>query len=155
METTMPIISLGAAAFWIALAAVLIAGGWHKVRREQLKHETLLKLIEKTGQLDEAQVKLLFPPPPTPPPQHWPPAWHKSPDPTATQRGLKGLGAVVISIATGLAVLGAVIGIFGDVAQKEEAVVVFGMAGLIAMVGIGFFFASRFATSPAARDEHD
>ena len=152
METTMPIISLGAAAFWIALAAVLIAGGWHKARREQLKHETLLKLIEKTGQLDEAQVKLLFPPPPPSPPPHWPPAWHKSPDPTATKRGLQGLGAVVVSIAAGLAVLATVIMIFGDVAQKKGAVVGFGMAGLIAMLGIGFFFASKFAVGQAPPD---
>lgn len=151
METTMPIISLGAAAFWIALAAVLIAGGWHKVRREQIKQETLLKLVEKTGQLDEAQVKLLFPPPPAPPP-NWPPAWHKPHDPTANKRGLQGLGAVVVSLGAGIAVLATVITLFGDAAQKKGALVGFGMAGLIAMVGIGFFVASKFAVGQAPPD---
>lgn len=151
METTIPIISLGAAAFWIALAAVLIAGGWNKVRREQLKQETLLKLIERTGQLEEAQVKLLFPPPP-PPPQQWPPSWHKPHDPTATRRGLKGLGAVVISIGAGIAVLATVLTIFGNPAQKQGAVVGFGLAGLIAMIGIGFFVASKFAVGQAPPD---
>jgi hypothetical protein len=60
----MEFIGVGAAAFWIALAAVLIAASFNKVRREQVKQDTLLRLIEKTGQLDEAQVKLLFPAPP-------------------------------------------------------------------------------------------
>ena len=38
---------MGVVAFWIALAAVLIAGGWAKTRTEAQKHETLRKLIEK------------------------------------------------------------------------------------------------------------
>jgi hypothetical protein len=53
-------ISLGAAAFWIALAAVLISGSYFHFRRERLRQETLLKLVERTGQLDEQQVKALF-----------------------------------------------------------------------------------------------
>lgn len=150
METTIPIISLGAAAFWIALAAVLIAGGWHKVRREQIKQDTLLKLIEKTGQLDEAQVKLLFPPPPSQP--HWPPAWHKPPDPTANKRTLQGFGIVVFSVGAGLAVLATVIMVFGDVVQKKDAVVGFGMAGLVAMVGIGLYVAARFGVDQTPPD---
>ena len=51
-------------AFWIALAAVLIAGGWVKSRNEAEKHETLRRLIEKEGAVDEAQMRaLLYPPP--------------------------------------------------------------------------------------------
>jgi len=99
-------ISLGAAAFWIALAAVLIAGGYNKFRREKLKQETLLKIIERTGQLDEAQVKLLFPPPPAYSP-HERPWWAAPPDPFAGRRALRVGGLIVMAVAAGLAVLAA------------------------------------------------
>src|SRR5690348_7536483 len=49
------------AAFWIGLAAVLIAGGWYKSRTEAQKHQTFRTIVEKTGTVDEAQLKLLFP----------------------------------------------------------------------------------------------
>ena len=34
------VISIGAAAFWIAVAAVLISGGYFQFRRERLRQET-------------------------------------------------------------------------------------------------------------------
>jgi hypothetical protein len=145
---TMPMINLGAAAFWIALAAVLIAGGWHKVRREQIRQETLLKLIEKTGGLDEAQVNVLFPPPPIP--HHWPPAPHRS-DPGAARRVLKGFGAIVLSVAAGLVVFFTVVTAF-DAMPMRDGIIGFGVAGLIAAVGIGFFAAAKFATGQASLD---
>ena len=51
---------MGVVAFWIALAAVLIAGGWAKSRSEAQKHETLRKIIERNGTVDEAQLRQLF-----------------------------------------------------------------------------------------------
>jgi hypothetical protein len=61
------VISIGAAAFWVALAAVLISGGYFQFRRERLRQETLLRIVEKTGQLDEtasvARVQPLSPMP--------------------------------------------------------------------------------------------
>ena len=47
-------------AFWIALAAVLIAGGWVKSRNEAEKHATLRTIIDKSGTVDEAQIRALF-----------------------------------------------------------------------------------------------
>ena len=153
--SVVPVISLGAAAFWIALAAVLIAGGWHKVRREQIKQETLLKLIEKTGQLDEAQVKLLFPPPP--PPAPWPPSWHQPQpqDPLEGQRTLRVAGVVIMGVAAGVAVLGLVLRIFGTGQQYSWGLAFLGIGGLAAGLAVGLFIASKFATGPAPRDEHD
>lgn len=145
-------IGLGAAAFWIALAAVLIAGGWHKLRREQLKQETLLRLIERTGTLDEAQVKALFPPPPATP---WPPAWHLKSDPNEGKLVLRGFGVVITFIAVGVAVLFTVMLNFGTPPQQAAAVPGLGAAGLVACIGLGFLVASKFATSSALRDERD
>jgi len=137
-------VSLGAFAFWIALAAVLIAGGWFKTRREQIKQETLLRLVERTGQLDEAQVKLLFPP--APPAGPWPPPWHKPHDPLETQRGLRGLGTVLLFVAAGLAAFFTILLTAGTVSQQEAAIPGFGAASLVAFVGLGFIAASKFAT---------
>jgi hypothetical protein len=150
---SIPGISLGAAAFWIALAAVLIAGGWHKFRREQLKQETLLKLVERTGQLDAEQVKLLFPPPPPP---HESAPWHPPPDPLEAQRGLRVGGTIVMGLAAGVAVLGLVLRVFGTGQQQDEWGIAFlGIAGVIAGLAVGLLVASKFATGPAPRGEHD
>jgi hypothetical protein len=59
------VLKMGVAAFWIALAAVLIGGQWHKKMKEQMRHETVRLLIEKGEPLDQGQVReLLYPKPP-------------------------------------------------------------------------------------------
>lgn len=68
----MEITNVGSAAFWIMIAAIVVAGDWLRARREALKHETLRLIIEKTGHVDEAQLKALFQPP-TPGWLHEPP----------------------------------------------------------------------------------
>jgi hypothetical protein len=52
------------AAFWIFIAVVVWASTWEKARRNAEKHETLRRIIEKTGTIDEAKLKELFAPPP-------------------------------------------------------------------------------------------
>jgi hypothetical protein len=143
-EVTTVEISLGAFAFWIALASVLIASGWFRTRREQIKQETLLRLVERTGQLDEAQVKLLFPPPPAMGP--WQPAWHHEADPQEGKKVLRGFGTVVMFIAAGLAVFATIFLNFGTVAQQQAAIPLFATASLVAFVGLGLLAASKFAT---------
>jgi hypothetical protein len=132
-------ISLGAAAFWLALAAVMIASGWFKLRREAQKQQTLLHLIEKTGQLDEQHVKTLFPPPPP-----LPPHWFKPPERPSGRAVLRVFGTIVLSIATGLAILFNILHRLGTPVQQEDAVVGFAVASLVACFGVGLFVASRF-----------
>ena len=146
----MEFIGVGAAAFWIALAAVLIAASFNKVRREQVKQETLLKLIERTGQLDEAQVKLLFPQPP--PYSNERPWWAAPPDPFAGRRALRIGGLILMALAAGLAVLSFAL-TFGTANQQAVAMPWFGVAGLVGCLGIGLFASSWFALSPVRRDE--
>jgi hypothetical protein len=137
------VISIGAAAFWIALAAVLIAGGINGVRREKLRQETLLKLVEKTGQLDEQQVKTLFPPPPPPPPHVWGP-----PEYPDGRRILKVFGTVAFSGGVGLAIFSWVLLEIGEPGLQDNAQLGFAWAGLVACVGIGLFVAARFVRAP-------
>jgi hypothetical protein len=140
---TIPVISLGAAAFWIALAAVLIANGINRVRREKLRQETLLKLVEKTGHLDEQTVKALFPAPP-PVPGH---VFSPPPSPDA-RRSLKVCGTIVVSIAAGAAAVGSVMLAIGATFEQDIVQLCFVWAAFLACVGIGLFFAARFVRPP-------
>ena len=50
----------GAGAFWIFLAVAVAVGAWEKSRKNAEKHETLRRIVEKTGTVDEAKLKELF-----------------------------------------------------------------------------------------------
>lgn len=141
---TIPVISLGAAAFWIALAAVLIANGINGVRRERLRQETLLRLVEKTGRLDEHTVKTLFPPPPAP-------AFGPPPRQADGRRGLKIFATIVLSVAAGIAIFVTIIWQFGPPQLQNDPLVPavpYAVAALIACVGAGLLVAVRFVRPP-------
>jgi hypothetical protein len=148
VETTIPVISLGAAAFWIALAAWLIAGQIQRTRREQQRNEALLRMIERTGQLDEQQVKLMFPSPPP-----LPPHWFARPEPPDGRRALKIFGTIAISLSVGLAIFFAILQEMGTLAQQEQAVAGFAWAALVACVGVGLLIASRYVRPPPGSPE--
>lgn len=138
-------ISLGAAAFWLALAAVLISGGWFKARSEALKHETLRRLVEKTGQVDEAQLRLLFTPPPPPPMACQPP-----PAPGEGYRALRIVGVIVASLGIGG---GLMFWLLDTIEVLPDALIGVAISSGVVVLGIGFFVSSRFAERPAqARD---
>jgi hypothetical protein len=137
------VISIGAAAFWIALAAVLISGGYFNFRRERLRQETLLRLVERTGQLDEQQVKALYPPPPPLPAHVWGP-----PEYPDGRRSLKVFGTVALSIAAGLGIFFLILFNMGTPGMQQNAVWGFGWSALIACFGIGLFVAARFVRPP-------
>src|SRR6185436_7312872 len=137
------VISIGAAAFWIAVAAVLISGGYFQFRRERLRQETLLRLVERTGQLDEQQLKAMFPPPPPLPAHVWGPPEH--PD---GRRILKVFGTVALSLGAGLAMFSWVLREIGELGLQDNAELGFAWAALIACVGIGLIVAARFVRPP-------
>src|SRR5262245_17515396 len=137
------VIGIGAAAFWFALAAVLISGGYYNWRREKTRQETLLRLVERTGQLDEQQVKALFPPPPPMPAHVWGP-----PEYPDGRRILKVFGTVVLSIGAGLAIFSWVLLEIGEPGLQDNAQLGFAWAGLIACFGIGLIVVARFVRPP-------
>ena len=57
-------LDLGALGFWLFFAAIFVVSAWAKSRREAEKHETLRRIVEKTGAIDEARLKELFIEPP-------------------------------------------------------------------------------------------
>jgi hypothetical protein len=135
-------ISFTWAAFWIALAAVIVSGRWLKARREALKYDTLVRLAEKTGHIDEDQWKLLFPPP-----GPLPPHWFAPPPPGQGRMVLRVFGTIAISVALGL------VTVFLIPALRNQVIPGVGFAVVLAFFGAGLFIASRF--TPPRRDDRE
>ena len=142
--------TFGWAAFWIALAAVIISGRWLKARREAMKYDTVVRLAEKTGRIDEEQFKLLFPPP-----GPLPPHWFAPPPPGNGRMVLRVFGTILMSIALGITVLFTVFrGYLPNTdAFHQVSVGAFGTSIVLGFLGAGLFIAARFA--PAARGDRE
>lgn len=135
-------ISLAWAAFWIALAVVIVSGRWLQARREALRYETIVRLAEKTGRIDDEQFKMLFPPP-GPLPSHW-----FAPPPAGQGRMvLRVFGTLALSVALGVAV------VYLVPALQRGPTPGVGFAVLLGFFGAGLFVASRFA--PARRGDRE
>jgi hypothetical protein len=126
----------GATAFWLFIAAAAVAGHWERSRRNSEKHETMRRIIEKTGAVDEAKLKELFSKPGV--------DWTGEAN---AYRGLRIAGTVVLSVAAGLAVLFIGMGAAGVIPAKAMYIGL-SCAGGVTMVGIGLFASSRFAEPP-------
>jgi len=125
---------VGAFGFWMFIAAVVVAGTWSSARKSAEKHETLRRIVEKTGSIDEAKLKELFK------------EDSEETKPGEVYRGLRIGGMIIMFVGAGMALsflilvlLGNAIGWwFGGLAVS---------AG-IAMLGLGVFISSRFAELP-------
>jgi len=135
-------VTFGWAAFWIALAAVIISGRWLKARREAMKYDTVVRLAEKTGRIDEEQFKLLFPPPGT-----LPPHWFAPPPPGNGRRALRIFGTILMFVGAGLVVAILVLSMHYP-GMLEASVGRFATAIVLAFLGAGLFVAGRFAPAP-------
>jgi hypothetical protein len=130
--------------FWIFVAAMVVGFIWSDSRKKAERHETLRRILDKTGTIDEARLKQLF----TDEDSVTAPAGY-------AYRGLRITGTIVLFIAAGIATFFLVAAIFGKLFGLTNLFdVVTGLAvGLavsaaIAMVGLGLFWSSRFATPP-------
>jgi hypothetical protein len=141
---------LGAAAFWIFLAAIIIAGIWRKKHSEAMKHETVRFLIEKNQKLDDKQLAELLNPPPPPSPE-WLMPKRKPGDGC---RVMRVCGTLLVFIALGLLIADFWRGMVLGIDDKS----VLGIATAIpflAMLGIGLLVASRFVTQPSKTENRD
>ena len=132
----------GQAAFWLLIAAEAVSGLWEKSRRNAEKHETMRRIIEKTGTVDEARLKELF--------NASSPDWMTNmmtSKPGDSYRGLQVAGTIVLSVAAGVALLFLILGQAGVIPQKAEIIGI-AAAAVPAMVGIGLFFSTRFVERP-------
>jgi hypothetical protein len=132
---------LGALGFWIFIAACVVAGSLSSSRRAAEKHETMRRILEKTGTIDEARLKELFKADPT---SEWKPG--------SGYRALRITGTIVMFIAAGILIFfGVVAGLsllFGAEVPSEAAIAIFAVPAGVAIVGYGLFYSSRFAEPP-------
>lgn len=140
--------TFGWAAFWIAVAAVIVSGRWYKARREAMKYDTIVRLAEKTGRIDEEQFKLLFPPP-----GPLPPHWFAPPPPGNGRMVLRVFGTILMFTGAGIVVSIFVLQGYFTPAMRQDSVGVFLTAIVLAFLGAGLFVAGRFA--PARRDDRE
>jgi hypothetical protein len=136
---------MGAAAFWIFLAVLVVMVNWRNKHRESMRHETVRFLIEKNQKLDDAQLAELLNPKPAPPPE-----WlvHK---PGYAYRGLRATGVVFMFFTIGLAMVTAWCAML--LGMNHKSVLGLGVAvPLMAMTGIGLFFSARFVAPPPPDD---
>jgi hypothetical protein len=117
-----------AVAFWVAVAAILIAGGWFKSRNDAQKYATLRTIIEKNGTADEAQLRTLLGP-------------IAQPSPGDLCAFLRIIGTILMFTAVGLALFFTV---FRAAIDPQAGTIGLAAAMIVAAVGAGFFFSSRF-----------
>lgn len=136
---------MAVAAFWIALAAVLIAGSWRKKSIEQMRHETVRQLILRDGEIDADKLKeLLDPPRPPPLPEGHP--WLRKPELGHAYRVFRVFGSILMIGSVGF---GAVAYAIAAAEAPTIAVVVGASVVLVTLLlGVGFFLASRFVPRP-------
>jgi hypothetical protein len=126
----------GAFGFWLFIAALVVAGYWKETRQEAEKHETLRRMMEKTGAVDEAKLKELFNS-----------AVDRKSKPGGGYRALRITGTIIMFLGAALALFFlAVTAIFAD--DRSHAQVAIVIAAGIALLGAGVFFSSRFAELP-------
>ena len=125
---------VAAAAFWLFLAIIVVAGMWYDMRRREAQHETLRRLAESGQTLDPHLMDRLL---------------SVSGGGNAA-RELFVWGVVMLFVAPGVAVLAVFIGW-----QYAPALLpLLGVAILIAFIGLGLIVASRLlGRRPAADDE--
>jgi hypothetical protein len=145
---------MAVAAFWIALAAVLVAGSWKRKNLEQMRHETLRALIEKGGDVDPQTMKDLLHPPQAPQPAGH--AWHRQ-QPGDGRRVARILGTILMIIGPGVGALVASVGVARalgfttSIAPGDATVVIalgIGLAIVLELLGVALLVASRHMLPP-------
>ena len=142
---------MAVAAFWIALAAVLIAGSWRKKAVEQMRHETVRLLIQQGRELTEEEVRNLINPPHPPLPEGHP--WMRRQDPWRAYRLCRMSGTILMFVAVGVAA--AISGIGVAQAAPQATVAGIGVGLLVFLLGAAFYFAARFLQPSENRAQAD
>ena len=136
---------LGALGVWIFISAIVIAGSLSSSRREAEKHETIRRILEKTGTIDEEKLKELF---------KTNTSWDSQPG--SGYRTLRVLGTIVMFSGAAILVFFLVFAglalLLGEMGPPKAPVggiiAAFAAPVGIAVAGYGLFYASRFAEPP-------
>jgi hypothetical protein len=128
---------------WVSIAAVIIMIGWFKSKSEAEKHATFRTIVERTGAVDEAQLKLLFDTRTTSPGRHSP-------------LRVRVIGALVMFIAIGaLIVVGWTVLSMFELTPAPDLPLAGGLWSIfVAALGVGFFlFSARGGEKASVESE--
>jgi hypothetical protein len=125
----------GALGFWLFVAALLVGGMWKESRQQAEKHETLRRIVEKTGVVDEAKLKELFSS-----------AGDTSSAPGTGYRALRIGGTIIMFAGAGMALFFLIPTLIGHPIDWWYGGVA--IAAGITLLGLGVFSSSRFAEQP-------
>lgn len=114
---------LGALAFWLFIAAVVVATYWDNIKKRESQHETLRRIVESGKQFDEETMQRLMN--------------LGTGGSGRADRDLKVTALWVFPVAPGLAVLAYVL---GELAP-EAFFPIMGAAGMLGVMAIGFWLA--------------
>lgn len=112
-------IGMAAFGFWMFIAAVSVGGIWDGIRKREVEHETLRRIIESGKQPDQKVMDELL-------------GYNKAPE-----RDLKIGGLITMSVAPGLIVLGWLVG-------EDALMPLVGVAGLVACIATGLLVAANY-----------
>lgn len=109
-------------AFWGFIAAISVAGVWDKIKKREVQHETLRRMIESGKTVDQAALNKLL----------------DSTEARRPDRDLRTASIIVLSLAPGLAILG----LFVSQLAPPALMPILGSAALLLCLGIGLLVAS-------------
>jgi hypothetical protein len=134
-----------ASGFWIFIASIVVAGMWKDSREKAEQHETLRRIVEKTGTIEEVKLKELFSKPPS-----------QEINLGEGYRWARVSGSIILSVAAAMAtffmiavILGKVVGLTGIFDNNTGLIAGLTVSAGVAILGLGIFFSSRFC-KPAA-----
>lgn len=132
----MEVFSLGSLGFWIFVSALVVGGMWNDARKRADKHETLRRIVEKTGTIDEAKLKELF----------------RDDDdeakPGTNYRSLRITGVIAMFAGAAMMAFFLLPALMGHPFEWWYGGLAIG-AGIV-ILGAGIFFSSRFADPPGS-----
>lgn len=134
--------SWAGAAFWIFIGIAAWASHWERSRRNAEKHETMRRIIEKTGTVDEARLKDLF--------NSSSHDWLSNALTSKPGDGYRGLmvgGTILLSAAAGVALLFLIMG-QTNVIPHKAMIIGLAAASVPAAISFGLFFSTRFVERP-------
>ncbi len=126
---------LAALAFWGFIAAVVVAGIWYDMRKKEAQHETIRRLLESGQPVDEKLMEKLD--------------LVSGDKADRVDRGLKIGGLITLPTAAGLAIFGYILGFH----EASARLPLYGVAALVAFVGLGLMIASNVASRWYEEDE--
>jgi len=124
------LLGMAAFGFWLFIAAVSVGGIWDGIRKREVEHETLRRIIESGKQPDQQVMDKLL-------------GYNKAPE-----RDLKVAGLITMSVAPGLVVLGWLVG-------EGALMPLVGVAGLVAFIATGLLVAANFMKKSRESDSSE